>query len=304
MFSIVIPVYQNAGTLKPLYENLKNEFEKINESFEVCFVNDGSTDNSLLELEGLHTTYDNVIIVELNRNFGQVPAITAGLTQIKGDAAIVMSADMQDPTDLIPKMIDAWKNKNEIVVAFRDERNDGYFRNTTSRFFYTLIKKYYKNMPNGGFDFYLLDKKAYKIYTETDVRNRFMQGDILWLGLNVSFIPYKRLERKTGKSQWSLLKRYKYFWDALVSSTYLPIRFIILLGLFVSFSGFIYAIIVAYARYIHAVPFKGYAPIVILLLLIGGVIMLMLGVIGEYIWRIYDETKKRPNYLIKRIRKK
>ena len=133
---------------------------------------------------------------------------------------------------------------------------------------------------------------------------RFVQGDILRLGLNISFIPYKRAKREIGKSQWSFFMRYKYFWDALVISTFLPIKLIILIGVFFSFYGFLYVLVVTYVRFINATPFKGYAPIVILILLIGGIIMLMLGVIGEYVWRIYDETKKRPNYLIKKIHTK
>lgn len=301
MISVVIPVYQNSGTLVPLYGALKEEFEKLAMPFEVCFVNDGSTDNSLNELKTLHKEHSNVVVVELNRNFGQVPAINAGINNIEGDAVVVMSADMQDPVSVISQMIEAWQNNNQIVIAHRGARNDGFFRDYTSRTFYNLIRKYYKNMPDGGFDFFLMDKQAYTTYRQIDERNRFLQGDVLWLGLNVCFIPYRREERMIGKSQWSIGKRYKYFWDALVSSTYLPIRFIILMGVFFSFSGFAYALVVAYARYIHAVPFKGYAPIVILLLLIGGIIMLMLGVIGEYVWRIYDETKKRPNFLVKNV---
>jgi dolichol-phosphate mannosyltransferase len=154
-------------------------------------------------------------------------------------------------------------------------------------------------MPKGGFDFILIDRKALNILNQIDERNRFFQGDILWLGFNVAFIPYNRLKRTIGKSQWTLSKKLKYFLDGLLNTSYIPIRLMSLLGICFSFFGFLYSLIIAYSRLINNTPFNGWAPIMILILIIGGLIMLMLGIIGEYVWRTYDETRKRPLYIIK-----
>jgi dolichol-phosphate mannosyltransferase len=154
-------------------------------------------------------------------------------------------------------------------------------------------------MPEGGFDYVLLDRKPLDVFAEIDERNRFFQGDILWMGFNIKFIPYKRQKRTIGKSQWNFSKKLKYFIDGSLNTSYLPIRFMSIIGITTAILGFIYALIVAYARLINKVPFKGYAPIVILLLIIGGLIMIMLGIIGEYLWRVYDESRKRPVYIVK-----
>jgi dolichol-phosphate mannosyltransferase len=153
-------------------------------------------------------------------------------------------------------------------------------------------------MPKGGFDFLLLDRKAVDQYNALDERNRFFQGDILWLGFKVSFIPYNRLKRTIGKSQWSLSKKMKYFIDGFLNTSYIPIRLMASFGLVTAIIGFLYALLIAYNRFFRDVPFSGWAPIMILILIIGGIIMLMLGIIGEYLWRTYDETRKRPVYII------
>ena len=154
-------------------------------------------------------------------------------------------------------------------------------------------------MPKGGFDFMLIDKKALYSLNQIDERNRFFQGDVLWLGFNTVFIPYTRLKRRVGKSQWTLSKKMKYFIDGLLNTSYAPIRIMSFLGIIFSFFGFIYAVVIAYNRIINNTPFNGWAPIMIIILIIGGLIMLMLGIIGEYVWRTYDETRKRPLYIIK-----
>jgi dolichol-phosphate mannosyltransferase len=196
-------------------------------------------------------------------------------------------------------MISKWKSGNEIVICHRTNREDGFIANKASNFFYKLMKYVNPKMPKGGFDFVLIDKKAVAVLNQIDERNRFFQGDILWLGLNVAFIPYTRLKRTIGKSQWTLSKKLKYFIDGLLNTSYIPIRLMSFIGMIISFLGFIYATVIAYSRLINNTPFNGWAPIMILILIIGGLIMLMLGIIGEYVWRTYDEARKRPLYIIK-----
>ncbi|PJE40010.1 MAG: glycosyltransferase [Flavobacterium sp.] len=297
--SFVIPVFRNEGSITPTYEKITGLMHKLVLDYEFVFVNDGSDDNSMQELIALHEQDSKVKVLSFSRNFGQVPAIIAGMKEVTGAAAVSMSADLQEPIELIENMISKWQSGNEIVIGHRVDREDSFIANKASAVFYSLMKYVNPKMPKGGFDFLLIDQKAIAVFNQIDERNRFFQGDILWLGFSVAFIPYSRLKRTIGKSQWTLSKKLKYFIDGLLNTSYIPIRLMSLLGIIISFFGFLYAIVIAYNRFINNTPFEGWAPIMILILIIGGLIMLMLGIIGEYVWRTYDETRKRPLYIIK-----
>ena len=297
--SFVIPVFRNEGSIFPTYEKIITLTQKLEFGYEFIFVNDGSDDNSITELHALHNQDDKVKVLSFSRNFGQVAAIIAGMKEVTGDAAISLSADLQEPIELIENMITKWKSGNEIVICHRIDREDSFIANNASAIFYKLIKISNPKMPKGGFDFLLIDKKALVSFNQIDERNRFFQGDILWLGFNTAFIPYNRLKRTIGKSQWTLSKKLKYFIDGLLNTSYIPIRLMSLIGIVISLLGFIYAFVIAYNRFVNNTPFNGWAPIMITILIIGGLIILMLGIIGEYVWRTYDETRKRPIYIIK-----
>lgn len=297
--SFVIPVFRNEGSLSITYQKILNLTDALNLDYELIFINDGSDDNSLFELKELHNKDRKVKIISFSRNFGQVAAIIAGLKEVTGNCVISMSADLQEPISLIESMILKWKEGNEIVICHRNDREDGFIANNTSKLFYNLIKLSNPKMPKGGFDFLLIDKKAVAVLNTIDERNRFFQGDILWLGFTVSFIPYNRIKRTIGVSQWTLSKKIKYFIDGLLNTSYIPIRLMSLIGICTSLIGFLYAFIIFYNRLFNNTPFNGWAPIMITILIIGGFIMIMLGIIGEYVWRTYDETRKRPIYIIK-----
>lgn len=300
LISFIIPVYGNEGSLSLTYNDIHGLMsEKLNKyQFEVIFVNDCSFDNSLAEIKALRQNNSNVKYISFSKNFGQVPAIIAGARACLGDIAVIMSADRQDPIALVEEMVKEWEAGNKVVIGTRIGREDGFFEKLTSNVFYSLINMGNKKIPVGGFDFVLMDRMPLNEFNKIDERHRFFQGDILWLGFSVKFLPYKRLERKIGKSQWSFSKKLKYFIDGLINTSYFPIRVFSLLGLFTSFSGFIYSIIIVFNRIFNNTPFNGWAPIMIMILLIGGIVMLMLGVIGEYIWRIYDEVRNRKVYII------
>lgn len=297
--SFVIPVFRNEGSIILTHDKLLELLISLQLEHEFVFVNDGSDDNSIGELLELHKKRPNVKVISFSRNFGQVSAVIAGLKEVSGDAVVVMSADLQEPVELIGEMISKWKAGNEIVIGHRIDREDGFIANKASNVFYKMMRYVNPKMPKGGFDFMLIDKKPLQVLNQIDERNRFFQGDILWLGFNTAFIPYTRLKRTIGKSQWTLAKKMKYFIDGLLNTSYVPIRLMSLLGICFSLFGFLYAITIAYSRFINNTPFNGWAPIMILILIIGGLIMLMLGIIGEYVWRTYDETRKRPLYIIK-----
>jgi polyisoprenyl-phosphate glycosyltransferase len=297
--SFIIPVYRNEGSIVITYNKIVELCRVIAVDYEFVFINDGSDDNSLQELIGLYELDSKVKIINFSRNFGQVSAIVAGYKEVVGDVVVNMSADLQEPVSLIEEMINKWKAGNEIVICHRIDREDSFIANNASKVFYKMMKYVNPKMPKGGFDFILMDKKVIDGLNQIDERNRFLQGDILWMGFNVTFIPYNRLKRTIGKSQWTLSKKLKYFIDGLLNTSYIPIRMMSLLGIIISFLGFMYALVIAYNRWINNTPFNGWAPIMILILIIGGLIMLMLGIIGEYVWRTYDETRKRPLYIIK-----
>jgi glycosyltransferase involved in cell wall biosynthesis len=301
--SFVIPVYRNARAVTLTYSQIRGVMESdlARYAYEIVFVDDGSDDGSLQELLAIRERDAKVRVVSFTRNFGQMAAILAGLKQAIGDVIIQLSADLQDPISLVPQMVAEYERGSEVVACHREHREDPMSRRITSRMFYGIIRMSLPQIPPGGFDYILLDRKVVDAFNTVDVRNRFFQGDILWFGFKTTFIPYTRPKRTIGRSQYTFAKKLKNSIDAILDSSYLPIRFISLVGVLTALLGFLYAVDIVYGRMRHNIPFTGWAPIMILILIIGGVLMLMLGIIGEYVWRIYDEVKGKPNYVVRKI---
>ena len=197
------------------------------------------------------------------------------------------------------QMVEKWQGGSETVICYRTDRSDTFFATLFSRLAYGVLRVSIPQIPRGGFDFVLMDRKVMDVFNETDVRHRFFQGDLLWAGFRTSFIPYVRLKRTIGKSQYNFGKKLKNFLDAVLDASYLPIRFISLVGLITSALGVLYSVSIVFSWLRGETPFTGWAPIMIAILLVGGLIMVMLGVIGEYIWRINEEVRKRPNYIVR-----
>ena len=222
-------------------------------------------------------------------------AILAGWENATGDCVINMAADLQDPPEQCTLMIKEWEQGNDIVISYRNSHNTSSSRKVTSKLFYKMMLP---DAPPGGFDFALLDRKPMNAINSLKERHRFYQYDILWAGFKVKFIPYDKLKRQTGKSQYNFIKRFRNFYSAFLNVSYLPLRLLTAIGAIVALTGFSYALTIIWAYYVKQTPFQGWAPIMILILVIGGLTMLMLGILGEYIWRILDEVKGRPNYII------
>jgi dolichol-phosphate mannosyltransferase len=300
--SFVIPVYRNERAVSKTHECIKNLFLdelSTDYEFEIIFVDDGSDDRSLPELLDLHELDKRVKVLSFTRNFGQMSAMLAGFKFATGEAIINISADLQDPVELIPKMLNQWSNGAEIVICHRVARNDGLWSSLFSRIAYKLLSLSSPSLPAGGFDFVLIGRKALDVFNSIDVRNRFFQGDLLWTGYATVFIPYIRQKRLIGKSQYTFWKKFKNFVDAFLDASYLPIRFISAAGAITAIVGFVYAITIIVSWFFGMTPFLGWAPIVISVMVVGGLNMLMLGIVGEYVWRIYDEIRGKPNYIIK-----
>jgi glycosyltransferase involved in cell wall biosynthesis len=299
--SFVIPVYRNERAVTLTHQKISAICDAALPQLarEFVFVDDGSDDGSLTELRELARVDPRVKVIAFTRNFGQMAAILAGLRAASGDLVLQLSADLQDPPELIPQLVAAHALGSEVVIAYRENREDALISQITSRVFYSIVRLSFPQIPAGGFDYLLIGRRALDAFNAIDVRNRFFQGDVLWLGYPTTFIPYTRAKRTIGRSQYTFSKRLKNSLDAILDSSYLPIRFISLVGVLTALTGFLYAINIAYYRLRHGAPFPGWAPIMIVTLLIGGMLMLMLGIIGEYVWRIYDEVKGKPNYIIR-----
>ena len=301
MISFVVAVYHNEGAISKTHENIRSVFsnELAHHEYEIVFVDDGSKDGSLQEILSLREQDHRVKAITFTRNFGQMAAMLAGFKEATGDAIINISADLQDPVELIPQMLEKWQGGAETVICYRTDRSDTLLAKLFSRLAYGVLRISLPEIPPGGFDFVLMDRKVMDAFNAVDVRHRFFQGDLLWTGYRTSFIPYVRLKRAIGKSQYNFGKKLKNFLDAVLDASYLPIRFISLVGVITSALGVLYSVSIVFSWLRGETPFSGWAPIMIAILLVGGLIMVMLGVIGEYVWRINEEVRKRPNYVVR-----
>lgn len=299
--SVVVAVYQNEGTLAETHRRIQEVFRASLEqhTYELVFVDDGSRDGSLDELLRLHASDPAVKVVTLTRNFGQMAAMLAGFKEASGDAVINISADLQDPIDLVPKMVEHWEGGAETVICFRTGRSDSLSARLTSKVGYALLRRAQPQIPPGGFDVVLMDRRVMDAFNSIDVRHRFFQGDLLWTGYRLAFVPYERQARTVGRSQYNIGKRLKNFIDAILDASYLPIRLISLVGTLTAGLGFAWAVSIVISWLAGDAPFTGWAPLMVAVLVVGGLIMLMLGMIGEYVWRINEEVRKRPNYIVR-----
>lgn len=304
--SIVIPVFCNELNIEPTFGKINDVVIKKNPhlKFEVIFVDDGSYDNSLAKLLELKQANSSLVkVIKLTRNFGQVSAIYAGYSRAKGKCIVNISADLQDSPELINEMLKYhYEEHFPIVICTRSDREESFARRTTSKLFYSVMRKLsFSNMPSGGFDFLLIENKVKSLLLSNMEANAFWQGQILWTGYAVKFIPYTRQKRELGESKWTFSKKLKYLIDGVLGYSFLPIRIMSILGLLISLSGFIYSIFIVIAKITGNVPFQGWAPLMIIVLLLSGFQMLMLGIIGEYLWRTLDEVRRRQAYVIENI---
>jgi glycosyltransferase involved in cell wall biosynthesis len=299
--SFVVAVYHNEGALSVTHEKIRALFEGELSSYEyeLVFIDDGSTDGSLKEALALREQDPRVKVITFTRNFGQMAAMLAGFREATGDAVVNVSADLQDPIELVPQMVASWRDGAEIVICYRTDRTDAWSAKIFSRLAYGILRISVPQIPPGGFDFVLIDRRVMDEFNAVDVRHRFFQGDLLWTGYRSSLIPYVRLKRTIGRSQYKFGKKLTNFLDAVIDSSYVPIRFMSLAGVVTSLLGVFYSLSIVLAWMAGDTPFLGWAPLMIVILLVGGMIMVMLGVIGEYVWRINEEVRKRPNYVVR-----
>lgn len=298
--SIVVPVYYNEDNLHPLYDDIKKKIiDVINYQYEIVFVNDGSKDRSLEVLKELSAKDNNIKVISLSRNFGSHAAILCGLSHSTGDCAVVKAADIQEPTELILDMVDSWKKGNNVVLAVRADRKEKFSQKLFANFYYSIVRKFaLPSMPKNGFDVYLLDKKVVKTLTQFNEKNSALTGQILWSGYTTSLVPYVRQAREIGKSRWTLKKKIRLVMDTLFSFSTVPISAITAVGTVSCLGAVIWAAFILFAKISGKIPVQGYTTLLMFNLLSFGVIMLTLGILGEYLWRTFDASRNRPPFII------
>ena len=266
---------------------------------EIVCVDDGSKDGSYKALLELREKDDRFKVVKLSRNFGSHTAILAGFAHATGDCMTMVAADLQEPLEIIIEMYEKWKQGKKVVIAVRKDREDGFFQKLFSNTYYSLMQKYaLKDMPSGGFDCFFIDKKVRDVLVSMNEKNSSIVGQVLWAGFEMDKIYYVRKKREIGESKWTLSKKIKLFIDSFMAFSYVPIRFISTLGIFISIVGFILAVFLIVNKFMFNVPVQGWTTMMITLLMLSGIQMLTLGVIGEYLWRNFDESRGRPTYIV------
>lgn len=305
LISIVVPVYHNARSLADLLDEFRAVAARNpDDQFEFIFVDDGSRDDSFAVLKELAGTEPRMKVAKLSRNFGSNPAIMAGLSLARGAAVAAIAADLQDPPALLHDMIASWREGHKVVIAARRGRGDPFPTSLLSDTFYRLFRRFaISSMPRRGFDFFLVDRQVCSLVNGIQENNAYLMGLILWLGFQPHAIYYDRdaREKKYGQSMWTLGKKLKYFADSFVAFSHFPIRISTALGIVFSLLGLIYAAWVIYARLALGINAEGWASLIVVVLIAAGVQMLILGIIGEYMWRNLDETRRRPRFIIERV---
>ena len=303
LVSIVIPVYRNEGSLNELHKRLVKSLKDnySNFEYEIIFVDDGSDDNSFIELLAVREYDPHVTIIKLSKNFGQFAANNAGFHEARGDIVINMSADLQDPPELIAPMINKILEGDDIVLCVRKKTSETLLKKLTSKLHYKLVRISVPNYPKGGFDFWAVNKRAFAAFMSFKDIVRRNQIDLLSIGYKIGTIEYEKQERIHGRSQYNFFKRLNISISQILASAFWPLRMASSFGILFTVLGFSYACYLFFSYFIRAAPFQGWTPIMMLILIIGGIIMTMLGIIGEYLWRIYFEIKQRPLFFVDKI---
>jgi glycosyltransferase involved in cell wall biosynthesis len=300
LYSIVIPVYNEAEVLPSLYHRLTRVMEGLAEPYEIIFVNDGSQDDSALLLRDFRARDGRVKFLSLSRNFGHQIAITAGLDYCSGQAAVVMDADLQDPPEAIPRLIEQWRKGYDIVFAVRAKRHgEGLFKRATAALFYRLFRRMATpEIPLDVGDFRLMSRRAVEALQSIRERNRFIRGLAGWIGFRHTSVTFVRDVRQAGETKYPLKKMMRFALNGLMSFSLVPLQLASYLGFLISSIAFFYIVYAIGLKLFTDRVVLGWTSVMVAVLFLGGVQLISLGIIGEYIGRIYEEVKQRPLYLV------
>lgn len=299
--SVVIPVYNEEEVVNECYSRIKKVMDSTNEKYEIIFVNDGSRDNTRQMLKEICRVDGNVKMIDFSRNFGHQSAITAGMNYSVGEAVVVIDADLQDPPEVILRMLEKWKEGYQVVYGKRLKREgESIFKKATAKLFYRLLARLTEfDIPVDAGDFRLIDRKVCDALNKISEKNRYVRGIISWLGFNTTYVEFVREKRYAGKTKYPLRKMIKFATDAVVSFSYKPLRITSYLGMVLSVVSFLYLIVALFLKLFNVIDtVQGWMSIVAISLFFNGIVLLVLGIMGEYIGRIYDEVKARPLYVV------
>ena len=300
LLSLVIPIYNEAEAFPLLLPELRCVLETLDCDYEIVFINDGSRDGSLKQLIAAANADPHIKLLSFARNFGHQAAITAGIDFTSGDAVVVMDADLQDPPELLRDMVAKYREGYDVVSAQRVvRRGDGIFKRLSARFYYWMMQTMVDQriVPEVG-DFRLFSRDAVAAIRGFREQHRFMRGLVAWLGLKEAIVPFSRNPRSAGETKYPLHKMLKFAWTAIASFSALPLRLATALGLLLCVAGFSYLVYTLYVALILKIALPGWTSIVVLQCLFSGVTLLCLGLIGDYVSRIFDESKCRPLYVL------
>ncbi|MGE3911815.1 MAG: glycosyltransferase family 2 protein [Chloroflexota bacterium] len=300
LVSVVVPVYFSSATLPALLTRLRAVADRLpGVQFEYVMVDDGSGDHSYAVLKSEAAADPQVRALRLSRNFGSNAAILAGLAHAQGDCCVVIAADLQDPPELIPELVRAWQDGADVVLAARRTRDDPFVSRTFALIFNRLFRRLvFPDFPPNGFDFMAVSRRVARQIVVMNERNSYIFGQIMWVGYERKVVYYDRAAREEGESRWTIAKKIKYFIDAFTAFSYLPVRAATLLGTLLAFLGFVWAGVVLVARLLGWIPEAGFAAVMVALLVLSGTQLIVSGLIGEYLWRVLEESRNRPPYLV------
>ena len=300
-YSIVVPVYNEEEVIHETYRRLTEVMRSTKEAYELLFVNDGSKDRTAEIIKEYSEQDPAVVLLDFARNFGHQIAITAGMDYARGEAVVVIDADLQDPPELILEMIEKWKQGFDVVYAKRTKRKgETYFKKQTAAMFYRFLRAMTDiDIPLDTGDFRLLDRKVCDQMNSIQEKNRFVRGLVSWVGFKQIAVEYERDERLAGESKYPLKKMLKLSMDGITSFSYKPLKLASYAGVTLSGIGFIYLLVVLYLKLFTDSTITGWSSLIVIQLFFSGIILIILGMIGEYIGRIYDETKNRPLYIVR-----
>jgi dolichol-phosphate mannosyltransferase len=298
--SVVVPLYNEQEVIGESYRRLKAAMDGTGESYELIFVNDGSRDQTWEMACALAKEDPLLRLIGFSRNFGHQTAITAGMDAACGDAVVVIDADLQDPPEVIPKMIEKWREGYQVVYGLRTKRKgENIFKKATAKLFYRSLNALTDvHMPVDAGDFRLIDRAVCNALKQLPERNRYVRGLVSWVGFRQTAVEFDRAERFAGTTKYPLHKMLALAGDALTSFSYKPLKLSIFIGILVSLFSFIYGVVIICQWFFTDALVSGWATLACLTLFFNGIILMMMGIIGQYIGRIYDETKGRPLYIV------
>lgn len=300
-YSIIVPMFNEEEVIEHTYAQLKSVMDGYGESYEIIFVNDGSRDRTVEIVDSICQNDNHVRLVNFSRNFGHQIAITAGMDYAKGEAIIIIDADLQDPPEVMLQMIEKWKEGYEVVYGKRLKRKgETLFKKTTARMFYRTMRSMTNfDIPMDTGDFRLIDRKVCDVLRGLKEKNRFVRGLVSWVGFRQTMVEYVREERFAGVTKYPLKKMISFAVDGITSFSYKPLRIATYVGFAISATSFIYLLVILLQKLFTTANLPGWTTIVAINLLFNGIILILLGLIGEYIGRIYDESKNRPLYIVR-----